>query len=265
MKTKFNSLVLVGDYWGLNLLLKYIPREKVKCLVCSSIRPQYITNIRKVADDLGVKCLVQPTYKSSHYSGFIEQLQSFEFDLLVCNSYSLLLTNDFLKLVNFNAINIHPSYLPKNRGPHPTQWVIIKGETETGVTMHYMDKKFDTGDITCQKKIVIDHEDTWISLDKKISCVTEEIIRENILKVLDGKLQRIAQEETECSTNGKLDEKFPKIDFATMNNLQIYNLIRAQLPPLKGAYVEDSSGILHYIEKFVPFDQIEALRAKYTT
>ncbi len=264
MKYKYTSLILVGDFWGLSLLLKYIPHQLVSCLICSSIRPQYIKKIEMLGRDLNKKVLIQPPYKSKYYPTFFDALKVDDYDLLICNSYSLLIQENVLELVNQNAINIHPSLLPKNRGPHPTQWVIIKGETQTGVTMHYMDNQFDCGDLISQQEISIDYYDTWVSLDEKISKTTESLIKTNIDRILCGNNERTQQDSSLSSKNGKLNADFPQIDFKTMTDLEIYNLIRGQVSPLSGAFITSKDGKRTHFPTLTSMKEIENLRRKWS-
>ena len=72
-------------------------------------------------------------------------------DLVCVVSYGVILPKSFLKIPKHGCINVHPSMLPKYRGGNPYSRVIMNGETETGVTIHFMDESFDTGDIIAQK------------------------------------------------------------------------------------------------------------------
>ena len=84
---------------------------------------------------------------------------------MICNSFSLILREDLLEKINYNAINIHSSLLPKNRGPNPIQWAILI-DKKTGLTIHFIDDGIDTGDIIFQKEVNIDFDDTWVVITK---------------------------------------------------------------------------------------------------
>jgi len=169
---------------------------------------------------------------------------------------------DILNLVNYNAVNIHCSLLPKNRGPNPVQWSIINGEKETGVTLHYMDDGFDSGDIIAQKKIRINNRDTWISLQKKLIIFQKEILKRYIPLILNGLNKRVAQRDDLATMNRRLNSLSPKIDFNTMSNDQIYDLIRAQVKPLRGAYLQINKKVKHF-DQYITIDEIERFRRLY--
>ena len=82
------------------------------------------------------------------------------------------------------VINIHPSLLPKYRGLAPYFWSLINGETETGVTIHWVDKGFDTGDILVQQSVPITPNDTIISLSNKCAKLGSYLLIEavNLIK-----------------------------------------------------------------------------------
>lgn len=81
------------------------------------------------------------------------------FDLTISYTYRYILEQDVLEALGNNAVNLHNSYLPWNRGASPNLWSIIEG-TPTGVSLHFMSKDLDKGDIIAQCIVPLDHEDT---------------------------------------------------------------------------------------------------------
>ncbi|HXH19798.1 MAG TPA: formyltransferase family protein, partial [Chitinophagales bacterium] len=134
---KFTRIILFGDTPGILQITKIIPSDLIKGIVVSSIRPQYFKSAKRIAARLKVPILIQPKYKAQGYKKFLEDIKSLNPDFFICNSYSMLIRDKILQTVNYNAINVHWALLPKNRGPHPTQWAIIKDEKKTGITVHY--------------------------------------------------------------------------------------------------------------------------------
>jgi UDP-4-amino-4-deoxy-L-arabinose formyltransferase/UDP-glucuronic acid dehydrogenase (UDP-4-keto-hexauronic acid decarboxylating) len=258
----FKRIILFGDDFGVSQLLKFVPIKKIKALVCASIRPQYIEELSSIAQELNIPLLIQPRHKSEAYEAFKNDLALLKPDLLLCNSYSMIIRTDVRHIFNENCINIHWSLLPKNRGPNPIQWALIKGEKETGVTIHYMDEGIDTGDVIAQQTISIDEKDTWVSLKDRLITVSSELIEHTLPIILLSQNTRVQQNEQLSSTNVRLDAKYPKIDFSTMSNLTIYNLIRAQIKPLKGAYIERYNEIV-YLDTMVSLEEIKQLRETY--
>ena len=258
----FKRVILFGDSFGIRELLKYIDKKFVVGIVGAIIRPQYFSYLKYIASNIKVPFIIQPKFDSEEYPIFRKAIEALKPDILICYSYSMLVRDDIRKIFDNNCINIHPSLLPKNRGPNPIQWSIIRGEKITGVTIHYMDNGFDNGDIIAQKEVLIDWEDTWVSLKKKLEDTTRLLLQREIENILTGKIKRKKQNEKEATHNFRLTPEFPRINLKKMNDIEIYNLIRAQVKPLRGAYIE-CKGQRYYFDKFIKFDLIKEIRRKY--
>lgn len=255
-------IALVGDTFGVDALLKACPRNSVAALVAASIRPGYIEDLRAVAERLSIPLLIQPKVGAAEYSGFLRQFESLGITHLICYSYSMLLREDLLKLVAFNAVNVHSALLPRNRGPNPVQWAIIKGEEMTGVTMHYMDKGFDSGDIVAARQVPILFEDTWATLAERIHVAACRLMEETIPQFINGKAVRVQQDQELATSNFRLTPDSPEIRFDRQGDLEIYNLIRAQVMPLQGAYVNGPEGVVRF-PRLLSLNEIRSLRAVY--
>ncbi|MBM2816092.1 MAG: wbmQ [Ignavibacteria bacterium] len=256
------NLVLFGDNFGIPLLLKFIPHEYIKTIVAASIRPNYIDEIKQFADSIGSNFIIQPKFNSREYPSFVEHFKQSQFDLLMCNSYSMIIRPEILAIINYNAINVHGALLPKNRGPNPNQWSIIKGETKTGVTIHFIEDGLDCGDIISQKEVDIDFKDTWVSLSDKVKSTTHDLLKEKLFNILTGNFNRTKQNEEFATINKRLNSESPRIDFEKMDDMEIYNLIRAQVIPLKGAYIKINKDRVYYPE-FIEYNEIKEIRKKY--
>ena len=99
---------------------------------------------------------------------FFEELKAFEPDMITVAAYGKILPKRVLELPRFGCINVHTSLLPKYRGAAPIQWPILDGETETGVTIMYMDEGCDTGDIIAQRRTEITPEETGETLHDRL-------------------------------------------------------------------------------------------------
>ncbi len=109
---------------------------------------------------------------------FIRQIKDLNADLGIVCSYNHKFPPVLLNAVKGGFINVHPSLLPDYRGPNPYSNVIINNEKETGVTFHYMDERFDTGDVVAHSKINIDKDETMGTIFAKLnelsaSCLIE--------------------------------------------------------------------------------------------
>lgn len=124
--------------------------------------------------------------------------------------------------------------LPKYRGGAPIQWSIINGDEKTGISIIYMTKKMDAGDILYMKDLDIDIRDTNASLFNRLSDLARECILDFLPNFFEGKFERIAQDESLVSFSYNLTKEDEYIHF---NNdvLKVYNHIRGLLDE-PGAY-----------------------------
>jgi methionyl-tRNA formyltransferase len=106
---------------------------------------------------------------------------------------------DLIHLPTQGTLNIHPAMLPKHRGLWPYFWVIADGEQETGVTIHWVDEKFDTGDLLLQEKITVDPTDTLTSLQYKSSVVGADMLVKAVNLVAAGDPPHIVQDHSQAS------------------------------------------------------------------
>lgn len=259
----FERIALFSDPYGAPMGLDLIEPGKIACLVVASIRPQHLEHVSRLASEHGIRVLVQPRRDHATYATFLAELAGTQPDLILCNSYSMLIPDDVLSLVRGNALNVHAALLPSNRGPNPIQWALIRGETTTGVTIHYMVGTVDAGDIVAQRAIDIGDQDTWVTLRDRLTVETRLLLREALPEIIRGTNRRQPQCESMATSNRRLNPDSPKIDFDTMTDRQVFDLIRAQVRPLGGAYVETDSGRIHFPE-FVPLRDIPELRRRFT-
>ena len=143
-------ILAFGDDGGIPRLIRHLPQGVLVGIVGAEIRPQQHPELRWLAEAQGVPLLIQPRLTSPAYPAFIEQARTLAPDLILVNSYSMLLRPDILSIPRYGAVNIHGALLPQYRGCNPIQWALLNNETATGVTMHYMTAEFDAGDIIPQ-------------------------------------------------------------------------------------------------------------------
>jgi methionyl-tRNA formyltransferase len=243
-----------GDSEGLSLISQVVPDENLIGIVGAEIRPQYLEQLSKITSNLNIPLLVQPRHKSPDYSDFVAQVQSLTPDLILVNSYSMLLRPDILSIPSMGAVNIHGALLPQYRGCNPTQWALLNNETETGVTMHYMDAKFDTGDIIAQRRVPILFTDTWRDIQERSNRAIESMLQDEMPGLLAGTNNRIPQDESRANYNKRRHPEDGKIDWDE-SVLKTYNLIRALVKPHPGAfYFNGSEKII--LDEYLPLPQV---------
>lgn len=164
---------------------------------------------------------------------FIDSLKTFDCDLYVVVAFKIL-PREIFTIPRYGSFNLHASLLPKFRGAAPIQWVLIKGETETGVTTFALEDKVDTGNIYLQKKIPILTEDNFGTLHDKLSLLGAEVVLETVNSVENGTVQMQKQSDELASPAPKVTREIMQIDW-NKSAEEIHNLVRA-FSPFPGAF-----------------------------
>ncbi len=155
-------------------------------------------------------------------------------DLIITCAYGQFIPSALIEFPKFKSINTHGSLLPKYRGGAPIQWSIINGDKKTGISIIYMSKKMDAGDILYTKEIDIDINDTNASLFEKLSDVAKDSLLEFLPSFFKGEFTSIPQKEEEVSFAYNLTKQDEYINF-NQDVLKVYNHIRGLLDN-PGAY-----------------------------
>lgn len=156
-------------------------------------------------------------------------------DVIFSFYYRSMIPERFLEIPHRGAYNIHGSLLPKYRGRAPVNWAILKGETETGATLHHLIREADGGPIVDQEKVPILFEDTAYDVSKKVAEAARLLLLRNLDSIAGGKAWKIPQKEADASYFGKRTPEDGRIEWER-NAVEIYNLIRAVTDPFPGAF-----------------------------
>lgn len=162
-------------------------------------------------------------------------LKNIQPDVIFSFYYRLMIAQGILDIPRYGAINLHGSLLPKYRGRCPVNWQILKGETESGVTLHHMVKSADAGDIIAQKSVPIGPDETALELFKKLEVAAEELLAEQLEGILSGTAPRHPQDRSKASYFGGRKPEDGRIDWCSSAQ-EIHNLVRAVTTPYPGAY-----------------------------
>lgn len=149
--------------------------------------------------------------------------------LSVVVAYGKILAPDILNIPEIFSICLHPSLLPKYRGPAPISWAIIRGEKETGVTVFKMDEHMDKGDILTQQKVRIEDEDTADTLADRLARVGADLLLGALDLIERGKATLTPQAETEATFAPLLKKEDGRIDWAKPSK-EIHNFVRGMNP-----------------------------------
>jgi methionyl-tRNA formyltransferase len=164
----------------------------------------------------------------------IEQIRALGPDFLFSFYYRQMLKPALLAIAKRGAFNMHGSLLPKYRGRVPVNWAIIKGETETGATLHEMVEKPDAGRIVDQQAVSIGPDDTAIDVFHKVTDAAVAVLDRALPKLLDGNAELKSQDLAQGSYFGGRKPEDGVIDW-TQSARDIHNLVRAVAPPYPGA------------------------------
>jgi len=176
-----------------------------------------------------------PTASELSTPWFINWIRSLKPEVLFSFYYRHMIPESLLSISPRGALNMHGSLLPKYRGRCPVNWVLLKGETETGVTLHHMVKAPDAGDIVGQKKVAITEADTAGTLMEKINRAGVSLFRELLPLILADKAPRSPQDESRASYFGGRRPEDGRIDWGQSAS-EIHNLVRAVTHPYPGAF-----------------------------
>ena len=165
----------------------------------------------------------------------IERIMGIAPDIIFSFYYRFMISKDILSIPPYGAYNLHGSLLPKYRGRCPVNWVIIKGEKETGITLHEMVEKPDAGAIVAQRRIVIEGADTALTLFHKIEAEAEKLLDECLPEMYTGIIRKVSQDLSKGSYYGGRKPEDGRIAWHRSAR-EIYNLIRGVTRPYPGAF-----------------------------
>ena len=187
--------------------------------------------VKVLAESAGITVL-QP--KKLRDDAFLEELKSYNPDLIVVAAYGRILPKAVLDLSPHGCINVHPSLLPRYRGAAPIQQAIINGDIGSGVTIMQMDEGLDTGKMILKTFTHIEPDDTYGTLHDRLAVIGGEALLESIRRLEDGTAFFEPQIDANSCYAPMITNELCLIDWYK-SDAQIVNLIRA-LNPLPGAF-----------------------------
>lgn len=158
-----------------------------------------------------------------------EQIKTIAPDFIITAAFGQFLPSSVLAAAKIAAVNVHGSLLPKYRGGAPIQMSIMNGETETGITIMYMAKKMDAGDILAQQTVAIAEDETSGSLFEKLSYVGRDLLLETLPKIKAQTITPIPQAPEAATFAYNLTPEQEKLDF-TDSAAKLDQQIRALNP-----------------------------------
>jgi len=166
---------------------------------------------------------------------WVDRIRALEPDVIFSFYYRNMLSDDVLSLAPQGGFNLHGSLLPRYRGRAPVNWALLKGESETGVTLHKMVKRPDAGDIVGQLAVPISPEDIALTLHAKVRDAAQVLLADVLPKIKHGNVTSTPQDESQASYYGRRTAADGEIHWHK-SATEINNLIRAVTEPYPGAF-----------------------------
>jgi methionyl-tRNA formyltransferase len=227
-------ICLVNNYLGWQALEYLREQEQVVGVVIHPPeRCKFETEIRATAGSAEVF-----TAEDLRDPASLKRMAQLKPDLGMSVLFGYLLKQDFLTLLASGCLNLHPAYLPYNRGAYPNVWSIVDG-TPAGVSLHYIDEGVDSGDIVRQKEVPVSCTDTGESLYHKLEAAGMQLLRDTWPAIQSGRVERTPQ-RNEAATFHKVAD-VAEIDEIYLGQSypaeQLLRILRARtFPPHRGAF-----------------------------
>ena len=192
----------------------------------------WFRSVAERARQAGLPVLIPPSVNAPDVVAAIAGLAP---DFLFSFYFREIVGPEVLGLARRGALNLHGSLLPRYRGRCPVNWVLINGERETGVTLHYMEAKPDRGDIVAQRAVPIADDDTALSLNRKLGGAARALLRATYPLLAAGTAPRIPQDHARATRFGGRRPEDGRITWHEPAR-RLYDLIRAVTAPYPGAF-----------------------------
>lgn len=186
--------------------------------------------VKKFSKEHNLRILTPENLKSDD---FFDSLKELTFDLSVVVAFRILPERIF-SLPPMGTINLHASLLPKYRGAAPINWAIINGETKTGLSTFFIQKKVDTGNLILQKEIEIFPEETFGELHDRMAKLGAVLLLQTVDLIEKGEAKPINQDDAQATPAPKITPEHCRIDWSK-EAVQIRNQIRG-LSPIPAAF-----------------------------
>ncbi|MBI4911383.1 MAG: formyltransferase [Acidobacteria bacterium] len=189
----------------------------------------------------GIPVWMEPRFNED---AVFERIRGLRPDFLFSFYFREMIQGRFLDLPPRGAYNLHGSLLPRYRGRAPVNWVLVKGEPETGVTLHLMTPKPDDGDIVGQARIPMEWDETALSLTRKVAAAGRGLVAATVADLAAGRVAGISQKTLGPSSyfGGRKPED-GELRFE-LGAGEAFNLVRAVADPWPNAFLRLPRGVV---------------------
>lgn len=184
--------------------------------------------------------------RSAGDEALMRRLQAAGPDVLCAAHFPRRLPDPVLQTASFGGINLHPSLLPRHRGPLPLFWVYHAGDRQSGVTAHQMTNEFDSGDILGQRAVPLPRGYPADELNTTHARVGGELLAEVVGSVGRGDVARRPQREAEATLAPFVRPGQAMVDFGLWDVEQVWHFLAGVWPRFIEPIVESSGGAIRY-------------------
>lgn len=141
------------------------------------------------------------------------ELRAMAPELILLAAYGKLVPASLLELPRHGALNVHPSLLPRHRGPSPITTAILEGDRETGVTLMVITQELDAGPIVAQERVAIGDEETAEELEARLAALSAQMVREAVPAWVAGRLEAVPQDASRATATRLLKKEDGRLDW----------------------------------------------------
>jgi len=175
-----------------------------------------------------------------------ERLADLRSEVIIVAAYGQILPRSVLDIPPFSCLNIHPSLLPRHRGPSPVTATILAGDEDAGVSIMLLDEGMDTGPVLAQRQVAITPQDTTGSLTAKLAQIGAQLLMENLPLWIEGKLTSEPQDKEKATYSRLIGKEDGKIDWH-LPAIELWRRVRA-FQPWPGCYTTWKGKLMKIIE-----------------
>lgn len=180
----------------------------------------------------------------------IERIKSFEPDIIITAAYGQILPKELLEIPPYGAINVHASLLPRHRGGAPIHRAIIEGDSESGVTIMYMEEGLDSGDMISQASTEITSSDTTGSLHNRLSEIGSKLLLDTLPDIFNDAHTASPQDESLVTYSPNISKEDERLDWT--HSARLVDCRIRGLSPWPGAYtMHEGARVKLYFSKFI--------------
>jgi methionyl-tRNA formyltransferase len=195
---------------------------------------QWFGSVRQLAETNELRV---ETPDNPNTAEWVATAAALEPDFLFSFYYRHMLDKAWLEVPRRGALNLHGSLLPKFRGRAPVHWAILKGESATGASLHYMVEKPDAGALVDQESVPILENDTALDVSLKVAGAAAQVLRRSLPLLVAGRAAARPLNLAAGSYFGRRSPEDGRIDWRCSAR-EVHDLVRAVAPPFPGAFTE---------------------------